>query len=159
MGTLMELKGPISPSVTCVRRRVPWGQSTGITVFLREFPTSPLSRHYCKDGCSRTMSLGCPFGHNSSKAGPILECLLIWSPNRVGVGRLVQAVSCLCALHRLSDCHRDSALFTSFRTGKDLVGADCIFYLVYTQVPTTLLHLQAPGISKIPFLTKAHSLL
>lgn len=32
MGTLMELKGPISPSVTCVRRGVLWGQDVGIMV-------------------------------------------------------------------------------------------------------------------------------
>lgn len=125
MGTLMELKGAISPSVTCVRRRVPWGQNIGINVFLREFPTSPFSCHHCKDGWWQGLVLGVSiWSHTviSSKVGPTFECLLLWSPNRARAGRLIQAVSCLCALHRPSDCHRGLALFTSFRVRKGLVG-------------------------------------
>lgn len=61
MGILTELKGPISPSVTCVRR-VPWGQH-GHHGFLGNFPLTLTLATTARIGGNRTMSLGCPFGH------------------------------------------------------------------------------------------------
>lgn len=81
MGILTELKGPISPSVTCVRR-VPWGQNVDIMVFLREFPTNPTIATTARMGGNRAMSWGCPFGHTLVLA---LRLAPLWGTHCHGV--------------------------------------------------------------------------
>lgn len=62
------------------------------------------------------------------------------------------AVSRLCAFQSPSAPNRGQALFTSVRSRKILVAAGCISHLVHRiHQPTTLPHLQNPGVPKTPF--------
>lgn len=127
MGTLTELKGPISPSVTCVRRGGHRVRTEALWFLL---------------GCFLLTLCLLPL-HGWGVAGlcPYIQVLLVLRLSllsrayRCGVPTdwklgIHSTVSHLCAFHTSSAHLRSQALPTCIRSGKSLVEAGLVFYRV-----------------------------